>query len=489
MKIKLRKPRISLGIVMFIIIMIGGALPSTMIYVGFLQNYEENAVAVNAATVQTQLKVVANHLVTYDYLNDIDSDMINAELEMISNLYDGRVLIISSNYKIIKDTFNISQGKYMISEEVMKCFQGVGQVQYEQVDGYIEITTPITQTVLVEENGVSAEQEVVIGVMLTSISNDSIMDVLEVVREKAVSIFFICMLVLIVIAYTFSIMVVSPLKKLTSYINEVKAGFLDEIVPINGYVETAQITDSFNQLMGRMKVLDDSRQEFVANVSHELKTPLASIKVLADSLTSMPDAPIELYQEFFADITVEIDRENQIITDLLSLVKFDKKVAALNISEVDIDEMLELVLNRLKPLARKKDITLILESKRSAIAEVDAVKMNLVFMNLIENAIKYNEDQGTVTVILDADYQQFIVKIIDTGIGIPEEDWDFVYERFYRVDKSHSREIGGTGLGLAITKAAIIMHRGSIDMTSVMGIGTTFEVKIPLKSQVQQTRV
>ena len=207
------------------------------------------------------------------------------------------------------------------------------------------------------------------------------------------------------------------------------------------------------------------------------------MKVLAESISGMQGAPVELYEEFFQDISAEIDRENQIITDLLSLVKMDKTAAELVVEPVDVADLLELTLKRLRPLARKKDVELVLECIRPVTAEIDSVKMNLVFTNLIENAIKYNIEHGSVKVTLDADHKDFMVKVTDTGIGIPEEDAEHIYERFYRVDKSHSREIGGTGLGLAITKNAVIMHRGTISMESSLGVGSTFVVKIPLKYQ------
>ena len=121
-----------------------------------------------------------------------------------------------------------------------------------------------------------------------------------------------------------------------------------------------------------------------------------------------------------------------------------------------------------------------LESNRAVTAEVDEVKMTLIITNLVENAIKYNKEQGAVKVVLDADHQFFTLDIIDTGIGIPQDSLEHIYERFYRVDKSHSREIGGTGLGLAITRNAVLLHRGSIKVSSAEGEGTTFTVKIPL---------
>ena len=233
-------------------------------------------------------------------------------------------------------------------------------------------------------------------------------------------------------------------------------------------------------MLGRLKILDESREEFVSNVSHELKTPMTSMKVLADSLLEMKEAPVEMYQEFMQDIAKEIDRENQIITDLLSLVKMDKTGQNLNIQTVNINELLEQILKRLRPIADKKNVEMVMESFRPVSAEIDEMKFTLAISNLVENAIKYNHDNGWVHVSLNADHKYFYIKVEDSGIGIPEEDQPHIFERFYRVDKSHSREIGGTGLGLAIARNAVIVHRGAIKVYSNEGEGTTFTVRIPL---------
>ena len=181
-----------------------------------------------------------------------------------------------------------------------------------------------------------------------------------------------------------------------------------------------------------------------------------------------------------ATAEAEIDRENRIITDLLTLVKMDKKSADLQISHMDINQLLEDILKRLRPIAEKQNIELVLETFRPVTAEIDEVKLTLAITNLVENAIKYNKEHGWVKVLLDADHQFFTVEISDSGIGIPESDYDHIFERFYRVDKSHSREIGGTGLGLAITRNAVLLHRGSVKVSSLEGQGTCFTVKIPL---------
>ena len=158
----------------------------------------------------------------------------------------------------------------------------------------------------------------------------------------------------------------------------------------------------------------------------------------------------------------------------------DKSSSSLNIASTNMNSLLEMILKRLRPIAQQQDVELVLESFRPVTAEVDEVKLSLAFTNLIENAVKYNNPGGWVHVTLNADHQFLYVTVEDSGMGIPEEALEHIYERFYRVDKSHSREIGGTGLGLAITRSSILMHRGAIKVHSTLGEGTVFSVRIPL---------
>ncbi len=467
---------------LLIIVFLMGIIPSIIMRVGILENYESRAVDVRISDVQTQLRIIANHLITYNYLQDTSSEVIGAELEQLSNLYNGRVLIINGNLKVVKDTYGISDGKTIVSEEVIRCIKGKNTVNYDSVNRFIEITMPIVETVtLPDDSGEGAkEKELVRGVMLTSVSTDSIANTLDILNRRAIIMGNIMFIFIFALAMGLSRILVRPFERVTKAISEVKEGYTDEPISVSDYLETEHIVDAFNSLIKRMKVLDDSRQEFVANVSHELKTPITSIKVLADSLLAQEDVPAELYHEFMEDIAEEIERENKIINDLLALVKQDKSVAELNISMVVINELVEIILKRLRPIAKKSNVEVTLISKREIVAEVDEVKMSLILTNLVENAIKYNKEQGKVEVLLDADHQFFTVRVRDSGIGIPPEALGQIYERFYRVDKSHSKEIGGTGLGLAITKSAVQLLRGSIKAESVVGEGTAFTVKIPL---------
>ena len=158
----------------------------------------------------------------------------------------------------------------------------------------------------------------------------------------------------------------------------------------------------------------------------------------------------------------------------------DRSAVRLERKPTDMHGMLEQILKRLRPIARLSNVDLTLETVREVNADVDEVKFSLAITNLVENAIKYNVKDGWVHVTLDADHQFCYIKVEDSGIGIPEDQIDSVFERFYRVDKARSRETGGTGLGLAITKEIILMHQGSIRLTSTEGEGSCFQVRVPL---------
>ena len=485
LKNKLRNIKIlrSLKSRIFLILLIVGLIPCVSMRYAILQNYEQRAVNVKISDVSTQLRILANHLITYHYLQDTSSEVINAELDQLSSLYDGRVLVINNDLKVVKDTYGISENKTIISEEVVRCIKGENTSRYDRNNGYVEMTIPITETVTLGGNEKEAKErkEIVRGVMLVSASTDSISVTMEILSRKALIVEVIVIIVTTIVSVLAAKILIRPFEKITEALDEAQEGYSSDPISVTDCVETEHIGDAFNRVLGRMKVLDTSRQEFVSNVSHELRTPITSMKVLADSLISQKDVPVELYQEFMEDIAEEIDREDEIITDLLSLVKMDRTAADLNITEVDINALVELIMRRLRPIAQNRDVEVVYESVRPLTAAVDEVKITQVISNLVENAIKYNKEHGWVRVKLDADHQYFSVEVADSGIGIPAESIDHIYERFYRVDKSRSREIGGTGLGLAITRRAILMHRGTIKVESIEGEGTTFTIRIPLK--------
>ena len=461
----------SLNFRIMVILFLVGTIPALILSAAFLSAYREQSITRLGNDVSNQCQILATQLGSANYLDNPGNETLTGELTQLATLYDGRILIIDQNFQIMVDTYALETGRTMVAEEVIKCFKGQSTTHY--VSGrFIEMTVPITG------NG---EDKSVIGVILASASTDSLnvrFEELLNFTEIWLASGSICLLAL---AVFLSNWLVKPLRHMNKFIGDLVEGALDGDLDIHDCTETENISNTFNSLLAKLRLMEESRQEFVSNVSHELKTPLASMKVLADSLLVQEGAPVELYQEFMQDIAEEIDRENNIISDLLTLVKTDRKVTKLNVEVTNVNEFLEQILKRLRPIAEQGNIEMVFESNRNVSAEIDVTRLSLAFSNLVENAIKYNHENGWVRVSLDADHKFFYVKVSDSGMGIPEESLDYIFERFYRVDKSHSQEIGGTGLGLAITRSAVVAHRGAIRVQSEAGGGTIFTVRIPLR--------
>ena len=421
-----------------------------------IDSFKQNQIEARGIEIQNQCVILSNRMTRSGYLtaDKTNNVSLDAQMQTIADLYNGRIVIVNSSYKIMTDTFNLSTGKYYISEEVIRCFKGEISNRFNKDAGYFYQTIPVYDP---------ADDKKIQGVIAVTASMENVASVTKRVKSSA-QLFFMCMaLMAVLFSIVSAYFLVKPFKRLLHSFDRVAQGDLDADISEDAYSETRQMSHAVQKSLRKLKAVDQSRQEFVSNVSHELKTPITSIRVLADSLMGMEEVPVELYREFMSDISDEIDRESQ-----------------MKISQVHINHELEMILKRLRPIAKRSNVELILESIREVTADVDKVKLNLAVTNLVENAIKYNVDSGWVRVTLDADHKYFYVKVADSGIGIPEDSVDHIFERFFRVDKARSREVGGTGLGLSITKNVIQMHHGVIDVESTQGEGTTFSMRIPL---------
>lgn len=443
----------------------------------FLPGYiQKGLIQMRVEKMENQALILKNHLINENYFVSADSATVGAELDHISSLYDGRVELIDSDYKVVKDTFSLDEGKFCIDRNVLLCFRGQESAELlNEEDQYVELARVVRRE---DSNSMRAE-----GVLLIVFS---VQDIYSLTDELSSALQLI-MLLIAIVALAFSLLyanwIIAPLKDIEKTVVDITRGEMDKRLPRPRYREMEKMTTAFNEMMNQIESLDQSRQEFVSNVSHELKTPITAVKVLADSLMSEKELPAEIYREFMEDIVTEIDRENQLIADLLELVRLDKKNAELHPAQTNINELIEAALNRLKPIAAAKNVELVFESFRPVYADVDSVKFNIVISNLVENAIKYNHEDGNVRVSLNADYKYFYLKVADNGIGIPADCQDKVFERFYRVDKARARETGGSGLGLSITRNIVRMHHGEIRLYSREGEGTTFTVRIPINYQ------
>lgn len=468
-----QKHTISLRIILILVLIVVGSIPVIIQNRVLLGAYQQNLIESRMQDIQNQCWILSNKMTRTSYLTMESRDsLLDNEMSVKADMFNGRIIVVDRNFRIISDTFSLSVGKFNVSEEVIRCFNGENSSIYNSEKHYSALTIPVYS---------NSQDKEVSGVIIITASTEDILNRISAVSEKGAFLHLMIFSVLAIAVIPLVKLLMKPFRELQRMLDRVAEGNLDEDISCRTYKETVQITESINMTLKKLKAVDRSREEFVSNVSHELKTPITSIRVLADSLMGLEDVPTELYREFMSDISVEIDRENKIIEDLLTLVRMDKTSGGnLNIAQVNINGLLELILKRLRPIAGKRNVELTFESIREVTADVDEMKLSLALSNLVENAIKYNVDGGWVRVTLDADHKFFYVKVADSGIGISEEFQEHVFERFYRVDKARSRETGGTGLGLSITKKIVLMHQGAVKIQSKEGEGTTFTVRIPL---------
>ena len=460
----------SLRFRILLITFITGIIPVLCVSELFKFFVRDNLINSRVSTIKSQSQILATQLSSKTYSSGSMPESVDEGLMQLSNNLGGRIILVDLNCRVLKDSYNLDEGKTIVSNEVVTCLRESQAGLTQTREGFISYSSPIFD----------ASQTNVKGALVVLGSTDVDMLRADIISGRIMVMEIVAVVLITALSLILSRRVVKPFNEVSESISKISEGYIGEKMSVKGYTEIEKLSDSMNTLVGKMQTLDNSRQEFVSNVSHELRTPITSMKVLADSLLDQEDVPVELYKEFMVDIAAEIDREDKIINDLLALVKMDRSSADLNIESVVVNDIIELILKRLRPIAAKNNVELVFESFRPVTAEADEVKLTLALSNLIGNAIKYNVDGGWVHVSLNADHQYFYVKVEDSGIGIPEEDLENIYERFYRVDKSHSKEIGGTGLGLAIARSAILKHRGSIKVHSVEGEGTTFTVRIPL---------
>lgn len=245
-----------------------------------------------------------------------------------------------------------------------------------------------------------------------------------------------------------------------------------------GEDEVAELGREFNRLTQRLEITEKQRRQFVSDASHELKTPIAAITLLADSIVQNKNMDEETIREFVADIVQESNRLQKMTEELLDLSRLDDGIAG-NSVPVNMTKVTEEAVALLKPLSSEQNVEIRLDLEPDSIVLATENDLYHVVFNLVENAIKYNVPNGNVTVTLRTTGDRIRMEVEDTGIGIPENERESIFHRFYRVDKARSREAGGSGLGLSIVHDAVIQHRGTIEVEDVVPQGTRFIVTLP----------
>ena len=456
----------SMRVQLFAVLVVIGLIPVIFFSNILINSYEKRLISQRTDEIQSYGTVLSNLVNSSEYLTGQEAPEVEQEAESIATIYQGRVLIINQDLSVVTDTFNLEVGKTMISSEVVRCFVDHEKRYVNDLGDYVQLTMPI----------VNASTEQTTGAIILTFSTKNFRTTANVINRRSIILILTIAIVIMFLAFGYSVLITRPLQRVTESIDDIAAGDMDTKLDVHTYSEVERISESFNRMIDVIRQQDEAKQSFASNVSHELKTPLASMKVLSDSLLSQEGMPEELYREFLVDITHEIERMTNIINDLLTMVKLDKNTAEMNIVNISINDLIEQLLKRLRPIAAERNIELIYESFRPIMADVDEVKLSIALNNLIENAIKYNKEGGKLTVWVGNTLQGKKICVTDTGIGIPENETDRIFERFYRVDKSHSKETGGTGLGLSIVKHGAMLHGAKIHVDSKLGEGTKIEL-------------
>lgn len=288
----------------------------------------------------------------------------------------------------------------------------------------------------------------------------------------------IAALIALMISALFSRMLTTRTGALLKAIRVVGQGEYGHRLQPEGQDELAQLAEEFNQLTDRLQVTEEVRRRFVSDASHELKTPLASIRLLSDSILQNQGMDEETIRDFVSDIGTEAERLTRITEHLLSLSRLDSLPMG-ETEPVYLPEIVENALSMLSPMADAQGISIETNFKTTALIQGSRDELHQICFNLVENAIKYNVPDGHITIRVYADVDQVILEVADTGIGIPEADMPKVFNRFYRVDKARSRAAGGTGLGLSIVRDTVRRHNGWVNVRSNQPTGSVFSAGFP----------
>ena len=408
--------------------------------------------------------LVSDEIATLDVLNNTSIASIVGQME---SLKVTRLIVTDQSAKILYDSTGEALGSYSLLPEILAAIDGNDVCTWNYRSGSTDTraSTPIVYYGTIVGSVYISDLETAQGAMIQSLQKTVLQ--ITLLLEVIVTVFSIAF------ANTFS----RRLKRIMTSMRIIQEGDYTHKVNMGGNDELTILGNEFNDLTERLRTSEQKRSRFVSDASHELKTPLASIKLLSDSILQY-DMDIETVREFVGDIGDEAERLNRMTAKLLSLTKAEG--ASTEESEIIfMAPTIKRVARMLRPNALKEKISFHLELDEDSPVLILEDDLYQIVFNLIENGIKYNVSGGSLTVHLSREEDNAILKISDTGMGIPEDAIGHVFERFYRVDKARSRATGGSGLGLAIVRSIVQRNRGEIFVSSSMGEGTTFTVVFP----------
>ena len=403
-------------------------------------------------------------------LEVINGTTVSQAVAQMDSLKVSRLTVTDQNGFVIYDSLfeNNAMGKYVLFPEVVRALKGYDVFSWNYHDGAMasRAATPIISHGNLIGSVYMIEHDHQQGALIKTLQNNTF------------TITLILEIVLILFALLFSTTFTTRLRRIMESMRIIREGDYSHRVNMGGNDELTVLGNEFNDLADRLKTSEQKRSNFVSDASHELKTPLASIKLLSDSILQN-DMDLDTVREFVGDIGNEADRLNRMTQKLLSLSRIESQ--ADNVCEiVYFAPTVDKVMRMLSMIAEENEITIHADLANDCPILILEDDLYQIVFNLIENGIKYNIAGGMLYVSVNRSEDNAVLQVRDTGCGIPAESLPHIFERFYRVDRARARKTGGTGLGLSIVRNMVERNHGTIDVQSIPDQGTTFTVTFPI---------
>ena len=420
-----------------------------------------------AATMQSSVSVMVYSLSGLDRLNE---ENVAAAMAVVEETGLSRILVTDSAGRILYDTreTNDALGEYSFYTEIVQALLGNDVFSSSYRDGAFRsrAASPVLY------------QNQIIGAVYAYEYDTEQAALLEGMQGNLLRLSAFIGAVVLVLSLFLSMALGKKIGNLLTAIRQVREGAYSHRAQISGRDEIAQIGQEFNSLTDRLQTTETLRRRFVSDASHELKTPLAAIRLLTDSILQTDQMDMETVRDFVTDIGSEAERLSRITEDLLRLTRLDSDL--LDAPEtVEVAPVLEQVMRMMSLLAQEKGTELTYRMEENCRVSATKGEVHQVIYNLTDNAVKYSGKNGKVRVELRHEDHDVVLTVADNGPGIPEEDLPKVFERFYRVDKARSRQAGGSGLGLSIVHDMVLRNDSTISVAPRPEGGTCFTVVFP----------
>ncbi len=420
------------------------------------------------SSMSTQALLIASTLAGLDTLT---TETVASIMGTLEDQGSTRLMITNKAGVVVYDTsiYDPTVGQYALFQELYDALQGndVFRARFAQRAFQSKVAVPVY--------GLSGITGAVYIVEVDAAQASLLLRFQSDIANLSIGVATVVMLISIVVSSALTRRVAELLRA----IRKIREGEYDHVVPVHGKDELAELAAAFNELTQRLETTERLRRQFVSDASHELKTPLTSIRLLTDSILLVEDMPLPDVREFVGDIGMEIDRLTRLAEKLLSLTKLDARVPQ-KLQSMDVAPVLQRVKHMLVPLAEQAQVSIRCELAAGCIVSAQPDDMYQIFFNVMENAIKYNHPNGEVNIYLFAQEDTVCIHVDDTGVGIPEEELPRLFDRFYRVDKARAREAGGAGLGLSIVHHMVTQNKGRILFKSKIDEGTRVTLQFPL---------